>query len=200
MITFNELRISDDKQTMYVECAIEAASIYANCYIENIYIDYYKNVSTYGVPSEKAINVYSDEGGEKSESVVRKCVTPSDFGEDWPESFDKGIFYVIVDCSGTIDSSVSTLSCGYDVMRDTGIVIDWKKLYDAGMQFVSKYVNGNGNDCAPKDGFDNFIILWNSLKLSIDAMDYPMMEKTWDRIMRLYDTKNTFVSYDCNCR
>lgn len=203
MVIFNELRISDDKQSMTIDCAIEGLDIYSAMYIKNIYLEYYKNAATVGVPSTKAIQVYVKEDSEPGEKAVRVCVEASqlaavqDFGTD---SFDKGLFYVIVNCDGTLPASASLLACGMDSTVDIAIALDWKRVYDVGMNFITTLNSKCFDQCGDLIGYKNFVLLWYALKFAISSCDYTQIERTWDNFLKIYANQAaTQFSAGCGC-
>lgn len=202
MVLFNELRIADDKQSIFVDCYIEGLGIYSDMYIKEIYIDYYKNALTSGVPSDKAIKIYDNTNDQTSVNAVRTCLLASDsqveqnFGIS---DFDSGMFYVYVYCDGTLPASVSTLPCGYDDTSDTGVIVDWKKMYQIGMQYVSTLSSRCFDKCNDVFGFDNFIFVWNALKLAISTCDYSLAEKIWEKFIRYYNPSAITGNSGCRC-
>lgn len=202
MVIFNELRIADDKQSLLVECYIEGLGIYSGMYIKEIYVDYYKNAMTSGVPSDKAIQIYDNTNNQTSVNAVRSCLLANDsrvadkFGIS---DFDNGMFYVYVYCDGTLPSSVSTLPCGYDDASDTGVIIDWKKMYEIGMQYVSTLSSRCFEKCNELPGFENFITVWNALKIAISTCDYSLAEKIWEKFIRYYNPSTMSGGDGCGC-
>lgn len=202
MVIFNELRISDDKTSLTIDCAIENLNIYENMYIKNIYLEYYKNASTYGVPSTKAIKVYDKESGTELQAV-RICIDAAeiqahpDFGVT---TFAGGLFYVIVNCDGTLPADVSLLSCGADSTVDMAVALDWKMVYHTGMQFISKMNSRCFDDCSDMGGYKNFVMLWYALRFAIESCDYTQVEKTWENFLKIYGNYNAPVfSAGCGC-
>lgn len=203
MVIFNELRISDDKQSLTIDCAVEGLDIYSDMYIKNIYLEYYKNASTYGVPSTKAIKVYDDEDSLESKAV-RICVDAaelalhSDFGT---ATFDKGLFYVIVNCDGDLPADVSLLSCGMDNTVDVGVALDWKRIYQVGMQYISSLNAKCFDACGDLTGYKSFVLIWYALRFAISSCDYVQVERTWENFLKIYSNNNTpLFSAGCGCQ
>jgi len=202
MVIFNELSIKEDKQSLVIDCSIEGLNIYDNMYIKSVYLDYYKNAESPGVPSSKALVVYDKQEGEEEQRALRFCVEkeqlPSDMGVS---DFDKGLFFVTVICDGDLPASAALLACGADDTVDTAIVLDWQRVYEAGMKYISALNDQCFDDCNDLPGFKNFILLWNALRLSVETCDYGQIGRAWERFLRIY-TNNplTFNAGGCGCR
>lgn len=185
MVIFNELRICEDGSALIVDCEIENVDVYANMYIKNIYIDYYKNASAVNMPTSSAYTIYDntdDDTTIKGKRVVFDAGQLSEAGFGI-SSFSDGLFYVIVDCGGVPDSAVNFMPCGYDVPREIGVVLDWVSFYKKGMEYVTSMLEGCGNPCMPSTAFEHFIITWNGLKLAIDTCDWDAVKDLWDRVI-----------------
>ena len=205
MVIFNELRFVDNKTEILVDCFIEGLSIYKNMYIESIAVEYYRNASSSGDASDKAIYIYEDtdiENPKKNVTVKaglsierNKTEIKEKFGID---SFSNGLFYVIVQCAGDLEADTSSYPCGYDITKDTGVVLDWETIYSIGMQYIAIYSNEKDNVCQNFPGFDNFIIAWNSLNMAISSCDYALIRKIYEKLLCFAgDAKNLFI--ECNC-
>lgn len=209
MVTFNELRISEDRKCLIVDCEIENIDVYANMYIQSIYLEYYQNATAAGMPSEKAYLMY--ENTSEDATVKGKRLRLS--SEALPltgfniSSFDDGLFYVIVNCGGDLPASVTYLPCGYDETTRIGVIIDWKSFYNKGMQFVAGLYGGgcsSGQFCESPESFEDFLILWNALKLAISTCNWDLVNELWRRFLRapLGSTKVSSIirSSGCGCR
>ena len=63
MVIFNDLRIDEAKEKLYVECFVEDLPAYDNMYIKSIYVYHYSNASTVdGAPirMNRAIQIYNN--------------------------------------------------------------------------------------------------------------------------------------------
>ena len=187
MVVFNELRIAEDGGCLIVDCEIENVDLYKNMYIESIYIDYYKNTSAVTMPSDKAFLVYENKTGDtsvraKRVSMSAVSLTRSEFGIS---SFDDGLFYVIVNCAGVPGSDIVNYPCGTDNPQRIGVILDWRAFYQRGMNYVGAILGTcrKTNWCDSPDGFEDFIILWNALKLAIDTCDWTLVKDLWEKFL-----------------
>ena len=183
MVTFNELRICEDGNYLIVDCEIDNVDVFKNMYIQNIYLEYYKNASSVGMPSDKAHVIYEnkyDDASVKSKRVVfsKAELSSTEFGIS---SFDGEMFYVIVECGGAPTAEISYMPCGEDDPRTIGVVIDWRLFYSRGMGYIASLFDDCGNPCQPTDEFEHFIILWNALRLAVETCDWEMVKDLWDK-------------------
>lgn len=198
MVQFDDLRISSDKQKVFVECRVKDYDAYANMYIKSIKIEYYKKRGVPGVPGDGAITMYSNTSADPTVKQVRASLTiaaldKNTFGTD---KFEGGLFYVTVECDGTLGASVAQLPCGEDSTVDVGLIADWEVLYARGMKAFTAMVN-SCNPCVVPTNLEHLIILWNGFKLAADACDYPLVDKLWSRIV--YGDIVTSGGSGCGC-
>lgn len=64
MVTFNDLRITEDGKQLIIDVQVDSLSWYNNIYIESIHIDTDKTYTSDNAPSEKAYEAYTAEKGE----------------------------------------------------------------------------------------------------------------------------------------
>lgn len=201
MVVFNELRIADDKQSLVIDCQIEGLEIYSAMYIKTVYLEYYKNAETVGVPSSKALLVYDKGSEEEGKTAVRFCIDkeqlPSDMGVT---DFDKGLFFVTVTCDGDLPADAALMGCGTDNTVDTAIVLDWHRVYERGMQYISMLNDKCFDDCNDIPGFKNFILMWYALRLAISTCDYGQIGAAWERFLKIYShNPMTLGANGCGC-
>ena len=179
MIQFSELRLSSDKTKIYIGCAVENFTIYNSVYIKSVYIEYYKNRLASGEPSEKAICLYENEQDDATKKSFYHIldingVVAEDFGT---AKFDNGLFYVYVTCD-TNGASLATADCGWDTMTTIGIIADWQKVYQMGMEYILEVANAC-HKCTISDEFTNFALRWNALRLAMETCDYDDVDAIW---------------------
>ena len=71
MVVFQELRISPDGSTLFVDANIASGDYYKNLYIDSIYIDTEETFTPNGNPSSKAKKVYTNVSNNNSIRNVR---------------------------------------------------------------------------------------------------------------------------------
>lgn len=201
MVLFNELRITENGDGIDIGCFVEDLEIYSKMYIKRVLLEYYVNALPSGEPSNKAIVLYENAEDIETIRAVNVHIDASD--EDVKKnfgisSFSGGIFYAIVECDGTLSASTSSMSCGYDEARDTGVILDWRRLYADGMRHIAGMNLPCGDRCRDEGGFDAFVVTWNALRLAIASCDYRFVERIWTKYLRQLGAGSQAVS-GCGC-
>lgn len=184
MVNFNEVRICEGHKQLIIDCSIENSYLYANMHIEAIYLDYYKNVDSSGLPSSKAVKITPEfEEPVKSQRIV---ITSDFLSEtEWNiNTFKGGLFYVIVECGGTpAPEALSVLPCGFDDSLAIAAAPDWETFYKNGMQYISSLFSKCKDNCEVPAGFEQFVLLWEAFKLAIAVCDWSLASDLWSRIV-----------------
>lgn len=206
MVIFNDLRITEDKQCLIVDCAIEDVDGYDGMYIDSIDVEYYKNMTDDGTPSDKSINLYTKPDGEVGSRSMRVTLNASQlnkktFGTD---TFDKGLFFVTVVCDGTPTnpSILAGYSCGADDTVDVGVAVDWHSIYTLGMSYASQLAYGCEDKCVQPSGFESFVLYWYALQLAISTCDWILVKSLWDKFLRALvgNMGTSTLTGGCGCK
>lgn len=190
MVIFNELHLSEDLQSMIIDCEIEDTDANPNVFIDNIWIEYYKNRNADTVYSNKAIKVYSKVEDPSPQARKKISVSKSVLatGKTGVTTFENGLFYVIVECYDTTDEEVFYV--------DTWAVLDWQAVYNIGMNAVAQITASCGFDCSTPDFIEQFVIVWNALRLATEACDIDQVDMLWSRFIAM---SGSGLSSKCNC-
>ena len=184
MVTFNELRIADDRKCLIIDFDVERVDVFKNMYVEAVYLEYYKNANPTGVPGEKAVCIYentNDDNTVKSKRIYYR-LKQNDATTMGVQTFDNGLFYVIVKCAGEPSYQITNMPCGTDNPYRMGAILDWKAFYTRGMQYVNSLFNGC-NPCPDLTGFEHFAVLWNALKMALATCDWNLVSDLWDKFL-----------------
>lgn len=142
------------------------------------------------------------ESGPKTS--FRGCVNVNrlsikDFGTD---TFDRGLFYVIVNVTGSSAAlaALARMECGEDKLENIGIVVDWQRVYELGMVFAAQLAMQCPGACAIPDKFEEYALLWNALRLAIGTCDVAQVNRLWDKFMGFsHGGAGVFVPSGCGC-
>lgn len=203
MVIFNDLRITEDKDCLIVDCYIEDIDGYEGMYIDSVKIEYYKNFTDEGCVSDHALTLYEDDGAEKTSvrCLLNKSTIEAQAETFGTDTFDGGLFLVTVECDGT-PSNASVLAqytCGSDSTVDIGVVVDWQSVYRQGMGYAAKLAYGCDNPCEVPSGFEQFILYWYALQLAISTCDWLQVKKLWDKFLRAFHGGGQAVSVSSGC-
>ena len=209
MLVFNDIRITEE-DSLHIDCQINSENDNTGEYIYEVYLEYYKNRPIGGVnddmdPSDYARLLYHEDtplnpkyvaGGTAFDITytlddLNNAVGQQDENDEdkWPETFDKGLFYVIVVCKkGSSETSYMA------------IALDWKYLYTKGFAQIGTVLGNCGNSCTPPKAFEQFTLLWFALRMALDIPDYEKIEQIWEKILYLTLADGNYTSGSgCSC-
>ena len=195
MVTFYNLTINDEKNKMSIECAINSEYAGQDVWIRSIELVYYDNLMPNGFIKDdtKVVSVYLDADGTLARTSYSGEVTAIQLEPCLPNpsvlTFDKGLFYVIVTCDGNDIP---------DDYQDYVVVPDWQFIYSIGMPFVAHLSAFGIDKCNAPLGFEEFIILWYSLRLAFDTFDFAQIELLWNKFLRFSGSTGSYPG-GCPC-
>lgn len=195
--------MAPDCSSMMIDCHVDPSEDFDDIYIKSIYIDYYKNVVTFGVPSANAVKIYDNENDDTTVKEQRIRVNEIEVTSPITNipSFKNGLFYVIVTCDGTLPASASLSPCGTDSMVTVGVVLDWAKVYSKGMSVINGVIANGFDACSNVTLYDDFILIWHALMAALAAEDYKQLEKMWDMFLRVSVLNtNAKSGLGCGCK
>ena len=218
MVIFNDLRITEDRKYLNVDCQIEDVDGYDSFYIKKVDLIYYKNVVDFGNiginDSYHAYTMYEKQESDEPENHLELTVTMNDimYGPNkqpnfGTSTFENGLFYVAVTCDGGSAQDLYILSqrsCGSDSLFEIGVVLDWYAVYQNGMAYASKLAFSCGNSCEDPSGYEQFILHWYGLQLAIATCDWIQVAKLWEKFLRMFSRGvgggAVVGSSGCGCR
>lgn len=168
MITFNELRFSEDGRTIIIDASVSSSTYYENVYIETVSIDSHKDY----VPSGPSSNAQGLWGSPNEPAKNVRLEVPLD---NIKRRSKEDMFYVYVQTTGTPSPETP---CGMDNITTMGILVDWKYLYHKGLKFMKQVIDG----CCdiPRDAIDWFL-RYKTLEMCLATGNYPKANDIWDR-------------------
>lgn len=202
MVIFNQLRISDDGKSLYVNAHVNKASYFDNVYIKSITIMIAEKVSETDpeVPTKDYIYQYEVEEKQKELNMV---FTSTDFLKYWEtdpnamkfnqSDMSKTLFFVYIQVT---DGADSTTPCSLDTEYTLGVTFDENILY----QRIMDYTKELANRCAVPLGYVDFILLWYAFKAAVETEHYVAAIKFYNMLFGVVsDTGNTSVIKSCGC-
>ena len=187
MITYNDIRITNDYPRLISIDIVDETDT-----IEDVTVVFYSDMGDDGTyDSEKA---YRHEINPETEDAHHYHVELSVEGINEEcdmeiGSFDKALFYVIINTEDATSEELHTY---------TAVIPDWLAVYNAGMPFVAQIASLGFDKCDHASGFEEFIILWNALKLAFSSGDYAQISMLWNKFLRFTGTGPAAVT-GCPC-
>ena len=203
MILFDQLRISDDGQRLYINAHVNKADYFKNRYIDSVVIMTADKISETapGTPTSDYIYKKEIEGNVKELDLV---LTPLDFTKSWETdpkamAFNKAdmsntLFFVYIKCNGTPGECTP---CRLDEETTLGVVFDENVLYQRVMDYTKELVA----DCSIPTEFTDFILLWNAFKAAIETEHYVAAIKFYNKlfgVVRSGYSNNIIKTCGCN--
>lgn len=200
MVIFNDLRITEDRKYLTVDCQIEDVDGYDSFYIKKVELIYYKNVVDFGCiginDDYYAFKMYEKGESEEPSRNFTRTISMYDimYGPDaqpnfGTSTFENGLFYVAVTCDGGSAQDLYILNqrgCGADNTFEIGVVLDWYAVYQNGISYAAKLAYSCGNSCEDPSGYEQFILYWYGLQLAIATCDWIQVAKLWDKFLRMF--------------
>ena len=202
MVLFDQLRISDDGQRLYINVHVNKADYFKNMYIDSVVIMAADKVSETapGTPTSDYVYKKEIEGNTKELDLV---LTPLDLTKSW-ETDPKAIifnradmsntlFFVYIKCKGTPGECTP---CRLDEETTLGVVFDENVLYQRVMDYTKELVA----DCSVPTEFTDFILLWNAFKAAIETEHYVAAIKFYNKLFGIVrDSYNNTIIKTCGC-
>ena len=203
MVLFDQLRISDDGQRLYINVHVNKADYFKNMYIDSVVIMTADKVSETapGTPTSDYIYKKEIEGNVKELDLV---LTSLDFTKSWETdpkamAFNKAdmsntLFFVYIKCKGTPGECTP---CRLDEETTLGVVFDENVLYQKVMDYTKELVA----DCSVPTEFTDFILLWNAFKAAIETEHYVAAIKFYNKlfgVVRSGYSNNIIKTCGCN--
>jgi len=198
MITFNELRMSDDKESLIVHAVINTDGALDGVTIDSAYLVYYKNLNEHGIPDieHKAYEITPT--SDTTIDAVIPTTALASMQLDCEDFGDK-IFYVVVTTTADAETLAELEELGYTSgdFVDIGVIVDWLRMYNQGMPYVAKLALNGYNKCNKPMSLEEFVIIWHALKVALAACDFEQIAALWDRFLRV--TSVIPFTPDCGC-
>ncbi len=188
MIIFDQLRISDDGRTMYIDAHINQSEKFEDVTIESLYIILGSQIyETVTIDPESNGYIY-----KKTYENVKEIHEAIDIADENliynKTSFSKDLFFVYIGCNAVPDACTSLLTIGKYLL---GVVFDENLLYQRVMAFVRELAD----KCTIPVGFADFILLWNAFKSSVETEHYMAAIKFYNMLFGRDCSGNPYGPY-----
>lgn len=216
-VIFDQLRISDDGNLLFINLHVNNASYFNNRYLKSITVIPAKDVleTAPEQPSSKFIYKMDFTENVKDADLVLSrgefdaAYLNWDVEEESPidstkpyasksfggSNLSRTLFFVYVECKE--NTSDPCVPCPLAELHSVGVTFDVNLLY----QHVMGFTKGLADTCQVPVGFADFILLWNAFKASIETEHYVPAIKYYNM---LFGNAGSFgsllgVSKPCGC-
>ena len=209
-VIFDQLKISSDGNTMYIDAHVGESS-----YFDRISLDYIAIVPANNeeetVPAlEDNKEIYKLTFGEDVRTLSL-VLTKASFDEAFNNTDSKGapiaegptasvpfteanlnrnLFFIYVAVKGTFDPSIP---CGLDRTLNLGVAFNVYILYRKAMDYTKELIK----ECSEHKAFTDYILLWNAFKSSLITGHYLSAIKFFKLLF--LDGNNVSNATNCGC-
>ena len=200
-VIFDQLRISDDGQRLYINLHVNKADYFKDVYLDSLTVmtaDKVSETNPYE-PTEDYIYKKVFEGNQKEADLVLQA---SDFIRSWEgnpnamrfsrDDMSRTLFFVYVKIKGTPGECTP---CRLDEEITLGVTFDENILYQRVMDFTKSLAD----TCQIPVGFTDFILQWNAFKAAIETEHYIPAIKFWNMLFDKTNGINTRITKNCGC-
>ena len=211
-VIFDQLRISDDGNKLYINAHVNTADYFDNAYLDCITIktsDYISETN----PKDYSHNyIYRKNFEAGTEKEVNLVLTKADFdaaysnynseeeliiNENKPHatiSFDGTLSNTLLFVYVKIDENISPCTpCILDEPVTVGVTFNTKLLY----QNMMGYTKELANTCEIPKGFTDYILTYNAFKAAVDTGHYGPAIDFWKQLFG--DSSNTTYGTKKGC-
>lgn len=182
MVTFQELRITPDRQKLIIDVSVKDLEYYTNVYLDTVQIDTQDTFVESG-PSSEVVYSKTIEGNAKSVRLELGI------GDLLP-SLNDNLFFVYVKTKGT---PAANTPCGMDNITTLGVVSNLYPLY----QHAFSYIKELSDTCSIPKNFINYILQYKAFELAIKTGHYTEAIKYWKRFFM--GIKDSVITPNCGC-
>ena len=189
MVIFDQLRISDDGKTLFIDVHVNKASDFDNITLDRIVIQTQDQVSEMDplTPGDSFIYNSQIAGSEKEVHLALDANT--DFEQVLQTLSDKLLFVYVI-CKGTPGECTP---CRLDEMTTLGVTFDTALFYQKVMQNTRQLAD----TCDIPKGFIDLILLWNGFRAAIETEHYIPAIDFWKKMFKFGGT--AYTSKPCGC-
>lgn len=214
MILFDQLRISDDGQTLFIDAHVNESSYYDAVYMDSITICTESEISelTPEEPGSKFIyqaDITSESGTKEIHLVLNKAsfdaayvntnsegsaisegaIALEEFGA---KDLSSNMFFVYIH-SSNVPSECTP--CTLDNEYSLGVTFDYGVIYNAAMGYTRELAE----ECVIPKKFIDFILNNEALKISLETEHYTEAVEYWDRLLNGCKSGSSVTVKPCGC-
>lgn len=194
MINFNDLRITPDGETLFINAQVAPYTYFENMYISAIAV-YNEDTVTFtdGGNGISGTPLYSQDISSFQLKEYSWNLTTNDLktSEITIDTLSGHIFYVVI----TVDGIPSPdTPCSMDNRYTIGIVLNWQPIYHQGINNMKCVVN---NCCTISKDFIDYILRLKSFELAIKTAQYELANTKFKQWFKYTEEVNMLP---CGCK
>lgn len=192
MVIFDQLRVSDDGKTLFLDVHVNRATYFSNVYISKVTIcteDQIVETDPLYYGDDYIYQNTYDEGTRD----VHLVLDSNSFNEKFSKSnLSSNMFFVYIECAGV---PASDTPCRLDELNTLAVTFDYGVLFNQAMVYTKELAN----KCEIPSQFIDFILNVEALKLAIETEHFVPAIKRWKWLMDITDKGVAVVYKRCGC-
>lgn len=186
MVVFDELRITNDGETLIIKVRVRKEDYYKDVYIKSIHIDTEETFNE-GTYSQQGITkVYKGYTVTDNQKSVTLILNTSQILAD----LTKHLFFIWVETKGNPTSNVP---CGMDNSKTVGVTLYMGNIYNLFMNRIKEV----GNTCQIPQNFIDEILKFKALSTAIDSSHYTQGIEFFNKWFK--GDSNKVITNKCGC-
>lgn len=187
MVTFNELRVTNDGKYLIIDVSVRDLSYYEDIYLDSVSID---TQDTYKDGGPSTAVIYTKDISKEAPNSKHYRLELG-VGEFLPSLYNN-MFFVYVKVKGTPSSDVP---CGMDNVYTLGVTFNTCALYTALMSYV-KEVN---KSCDIPKNFIDLFLQFKALQVSVETEHYMQAIEFYNTFIKDIKSTSSANIKTCNC-
>ena len=191
-VIVDQLRISDDGQTLFLDAHINKASYFDDLYISKVTIcteDQITETSPLSYGDGFVYQATFDSGTREVHLVLNSNTLNEKFTK---KNLSSNMFFAYIEWGGT---PASDTPCVLDENVTLAVTFDYGVLFNQAMVYTKELAN----TCEVPVQFIDFILNVEALKLAIETEHYVPAVKRWKWLMDITDRGIAAVYKRCGC-
>ena len=176
MIIFDQLRISSNGQTMYIDAHVNQSPHFSETTIEKLCICLAKDVVE-TIDPESIPNIYSKQYDSATTKEIHEAIAIDDENLTYNKPSFKDLFFVYIKCANVPEDKDCYTAVGNYVV---GVTFNTTVLYQAVMQ----YTKDLNRTCEIPKNFINLILLWNGFKAAVETGHYLVATDFYNKMFK----------------
>ena len=176
MVIFDQLRISDDGQTLFINVHINKASYFDDLYIKKITICTEDQVHETDPLEYFDEFIYQQDFQKEDLKELHLVLNSNSLNEVFKgKDLSHNMFFVYIECGGTPDPCTP---CRLDELTTLGVTFDYGRLFNIAMNYTRELAK----TCNIPDRFIDFILNFEGLKVAIETEHYIPAINYWNTL------------------
>ena len=194
MVIYDQLRISDDGLSIFINAHVANVQGCEDLYISSLTIKTADQVSEMAPEIIEGDNIYRKEDFEDNQKSIELILSINDMLYD-KKNFSEDLFFVYIATKGDPGPCIP---CRFDEQTTIGVTFDENLLYQKVMEYTKQLRKGCRDACyVPNREFIDFILLWYAFKAAVETEHYIAAKNFYKMLFSGLDSVS--LTRKCGC-